>query len=570
MAVSSRYHAFSSPDDIRRQTSALFHRLEMGRKSSPFLGFLEKIRLLPLGRPGILALGRLTFVELSTQDTLTLLRDRKSKGPRIVIPNVFHGHDPRGIRQFLRAAKDPSYLQKLLLREAGFAVAGNFTISTLGRLFEALPVATHSPLLIRICNWRGSGVRWPSEILPDGGEVVAPCRSAEQSKGAKRKRSPIRNVIRAFRTAARNSPYGEKAILRINFESLNIEGLSAEESEAYRIVREMDLMRMETRVPRSNDSFAIYLQEALNLIEAGQKGSKLEATQPRREAYRLIVRARMRLQLPVESAFTITKSTAVKLRLNLLPVRFIEDMVYTNLPDATQSQDALSRVLVIIALSTGRRASDFAGLTMAHFSAILHLTDLTIPDTKTFTVTDLKLPLHRLIPPSLQPYLARVIEQLVLRYDPKTTIYEILTGGKGQATDGKNKMTAIISAAEAESLDNQITRTHTFRYVFGAWAPVVATLAWTPELCDDPRIRPWVEGSHFFCSEMMEVWRKLTVSATADPFVPVSQILGQTSTAELQRVYCVSWTLLLEIAVIRAAAVLKISLKEIRGYPPKA
>jgi len=559
MEVSSRHHGFSSPDDFRRQAADLFHRLEVGKETSSFLGFLEKIRLLPLGRPGVCALARLTFEKLSSHDTLTLRRVQKPKSPRIVIPNVFRGHDPMGIRQFLRVAKDPAHLQKLLLLEAGFVVAGNFTISTLGRLYEALPVPTHSPLLIRICNWRGCSVRWPAEMLLDGGEVIAP-HSGKQSKGAKRKRSRIRAVIRAFRTAGRNSSCGGGPKSGADFEFPDLEGLSADESETYVIIREIVRTRQKTRLPRRDSSFANYLHQAVDLIEAEQKGFKLGSTPPRRQAHRLINEARERLKLPTPSTSVISAPVEVKIRLNLVPIRFIEDLVYTDLPAATETREALARLLVIISLATGRRASDFSGLTLAHFSAVLHFTDLTIPHTKVATVTSLPLPLHRLIPQPIRPYVARVIEQLALRYEKGTTIYEILSGGSGRATDGKDKITAKISAAEAESLDNEVSRSHTHRYAFGAWAPVAATLAWTPELRDDPRIRPWVEGSHFFCPHMLEEWRKLTGSAASDPFDAVSRILGHTSTSELQRVYCVSWTILLEIAVIKAAAALGISM----------
>jgi len=562
--VTARYHAFSSPVTCREEAQFLFDSIKSRKAASSFLRFLEKIRLLPLGRPGVLALGRLKFDEILSNEFLTLRRRERSKAWRqVLVPNVFRGHDPRGIRKFLKAARDPKVLRRLLLQEAGFPSPETFSLSTLGRLYESLPAETHSPLLIRICNFRGTVVRWPAKNLPEGGDIVAagadlPSERDHHRNRRNRRTNRVRKAIRGFRTAIRHaSDHGDPDALP-HYVFPHLEGLSSEEAQAYHVIKEMVAIKNETGVPRSHDALSKYLHDAIDLLEAEQTGSSLRPTKPRIHVQRLIQSARKRLGQPSGCGAIKAGHVTRKVQLNLVPLRFLESLVLRNLPDPLDLPLALGRLLVIIALSTGRRASDFADTTVGHFSLFSNLLDLTILQTKTASVTRIQLPLHRLIPPSLRPYAAQVINALATAYATETTLYEVLTGKKRRIGSGKSKAAHCISSAESESLDDEITRTHTFRYAFGTWAPVAAILAWQPDLCSHPRIQPWVEGSAFFGPEMLAEWRHLTGSATADPFITVSRILGHTSSGELLHSYCTSWVIQLQIAAINAAKALEI------------
>jgi len=562
--VTCRYQAFSSPDGLREQAVILFDRIRLGREMSPFLDFLWKIRLLPLGRPGLLALGRLTLHDFVTTDVLTLSRkSRTGRISRINVPNVFRDHEPVGIRSFLRAARDPAHLRDLLLREARLPLSPTFSFSTLGRLYESLPAASHSGLLIRICNFRGEPVRWPASMHPNGGDIIARQAETSQTLGSKKRRRTawlrsVRKVVRGFRTFARNAPRGD-SVAGLEYVFPTLDGISNEEREDYQIILEIVKIRNETGTPRSPASLSKYLHDAIDLLTAQHNHQKLSPTKSRRQAERLITTARQRLKLSPGHRATHLGAPPSKLKLNLVPVRFLEQTVLESLPDPTDLRRSLGRLLVIIALFTGRRASDYADATVGHFRASFGFLDLNIPSTKSASVKGLNLPLHQLIPPDLHGFLHSVTNALVRSYQPETTLYEILTGKPLKVGCGKEAAREI-SAAEAESLDNTITRTHTFRYAFATWAPIAAILAWNQDLLSDPRIHPWVNDSHFFSLAMLAEWRDLTGSRTADPFVVVSQLLGHTSTSELQRTYCVSWLVQLQIAVVRAAKELKIEL----------
>lgn len=563
--VSSRYGSFSSNQEIREQAAFLFHRISILRSGSPFLSFLHRIRLLPLGRCGLLALSRIEVKRFLSHKHLILRRMQKIKRWRdIIIPNVFLDLSPEGIRQFRRAARDSAFLRDILLNEAGFAVPPAFSFSTLGRLYESMPTITHSPLHIRICNFHEPFVRWPCHYLDAGGPIICETNRTIVNKPLKKRRRKwfrIQMVIKGFRTAIRNASINKDTIMEIHYEFPVLEGLSSDEAEAYSIIQEIVKIQKETKTPKQMTSLSKYLHDAFHILLAEKRKCKLKQNQANRHAQRLIIKARNRLNLVSDCEVIRETDVANKIHLNLVPQRFLEQILANNLPELSDIKLAFSRALAVIFYSTGRRSSDFADVTVGHFSQVLEMRDLTIPNTKSALVKNLHLPLHRLLIPSLRPYVMSVIRTVSEEYSSDTTCSEILSGVKRRIHTDKDQASMIIRAGVVRSLDHKwITRSHTFRYAFGTWAPVAAILAWHQELCSHPLINPWVRDSDFFSPEMLNQWRDLTGSPAADPLKVVSRILGHSNPRELQGTYCVSWTIQLQLAAIIAAKVLGIKI----------
>ena len=331
--------------------------------------------------------------------------------------------------------------------------------------------------------------------------------------------------------------------------------LPKREQGIYQLLLEIVRLCKEERRPHSENSLAKYLREAVAIFDSKIARKSLDVTKPRLQTEKLIHKAQRRVGVP-QTRFRFRKPHRDSGKMNLVPMEFFEQIISKNLPAPGSSNNALAKLLVIISLYTGRRSSDFADVKIRNFSVTDQFFELTIPTTKSKAVKKIRLPLHRLIVPSLREYSRQTIQLLTENFSPDQSIHEIFTGKTLKSGVGRPDSSKI-REFEAASIGHEIQRTHAFRHAFATWAPVAAMLAWNSDICCHPDIFPWVGGSEFFCPEMLAEWRKMTAFPAADPFPVIAQILGHTSPRELQSTYCVSWPVQLRIAAIRAKAELK-------------
>jgi len=552
MALSSRTHSHTSTPALANDARFLLKLLAQFAPSSPLARFLLQSRKLALGKSGLKALGKLPFSAFKESDEIHLKSSSKKNRCRATLPNVFLGLDDEAIRQFLRAARDPKFLRTSLLDKVFYPTNKHFTISRIGRLFEAVVGDHHPSVLIRIANFRGIPARWPEKLLPNGGEwVLHPISSAAGSKPHKGSIFPFaRRVCRDFRNWARDPSKLSK------FDFLEPpEDLSPNEASAYQILREIVRLQENTgKKPISPTSLAKYLLNALDILESKEKRGKLaKATAPSKEALRRIKAACTSLKYErVDGYYTLAKAVERKLKLNLVPIRFLEETVFSKRPLVKDIAKSTSHVILLIDLFTGRRVSDFADVKFSDFSQHLGLLDLTISATKVRSMRGIKLPQHRLLPPPAFEYVKEWATEVLKQHsgNPQITLYELITGQSRTVGTPKDVASEALDRALVKSLNGDLTRLHVLRYSFGTWAPIAATLCWHPDLMIHPRIAPWVKDSLFFSDPQMVQWRDLSSSPTGDPFDVISRILGHTSTGELQRDYCISWTILADISAI--------------------
>lgn len=555
MEISSRYHSYTSTLPLQRKARRLLVRLRAGADHLPLARFLLKIRLLPLGRPGILALGRLTLSELTRAEILSLKSSSKTRKDTVALPNVFRGLEQDAVRQFLKAARDPGYLRKVFLEELGIPTNKHFSLSRLGRLFEAVVGDFHSSVLIRIYNFRGPPARWPSELLPEGGDWVAKVAAPPSPILVKRRIifPFIRRVCCDFRNWSGQSDHPSRT--KVFTFPVAPKTLSVQEALAYRILLEIVRLRIKSGTPKSDTSLAKYLSLGLSILQSEAGGRKYpKITKVLLEAERRVLAARISLGLPNTKVRPHSKKVAPRvLELNLIPIRFLEKLVFSDPPAVEDTPRSTIQAILLIDLFTGRRISDFADATLADFSRHFGLLDLTISSTKVRSTRGIKLPQHRLLPPPALSYVNAWLNEIVKKYRSNLgiTLFELVTGTPRIVGSPKGAASQTLDNALIRSLGGDLSRIHIFRYAYGTWGAVAAVLAWQQELREHPMIAPWVRDSWFFSDGQMEQWKELIGSSTADPILVVSQVLGHINTGELQRDYCIAWVLL---AAISAAA----------------
>jgi hypothetical protein len=244
-----------------------------------------------------------------------------------------------------------------------------------------------------------------------------------------------------------------------------------------------------------------------------------------------------------------------ELELNLVPMRFLEALVFSNLPAVSDLSRSTAHVILLIDIYTGRRIADFADTILGDIIEYFNLLDLTITSTKVQSMRMGKLPLHRLFPLPAMAYIRNWLRALVAAdcYRADITIFELITGNKRILRTSKEVTAQELDRSLVKALDGDMTRMHLFRYTFATWAPIAAMLSWHQNLRTHPIIAPWVRDSYFFSDTQMAQWQALSVSPTADPFTTVSCILGHTNTDELQRDYFMAWHLMAQLTAILAA-----------------
>lgn len=542
----------------------LFKRLQEVQQSCPLAQFLCKLRLLPLGRTAILSLGRLTANAFKAEDLHLPPIKRKNSKRRspAIIPNVFRELPVSAIREFLRACKDSGFFRSKLLA-IGCPVDTRFGIRTFARLAESLLYDYENNTLIEIANFRGLAPRWPAEILSTGGACFTSLhrQDAVSPKGTLRKRISSKRPLpvadrfaKSYRTAVRDRSQidGDEFFY---FPEMPVE-IAHKDREACLILKELFKLRAETNQPRSDTAFSKYLQQVVFVLSHESKRKRIRRIGPEtKQALRLIKAVRMRLKMEPASP-NLAHGNALKkplLNLNLIPIRFVEKMLLDRLPDPANTPISTGRVILLEALFSGRRISDFGEITLGSFQDFCDVSDMTLRRTKIHSVRMLPIPQSRLLPKIVNDYVADWHAYALVRYSKETTLFEIITGNRRVVGSPLESVRTALDPYLIAQTNNSMTRLHLLRYTFGTWSPVAALLAWYPHLTSHSSLHPWTKDSLFFSDSQLEAWRELTACPLASVLEAPRKLLAHTSERELRQTYCISWHLQMLIhALIRA------------------
>ena len=588
--VSTRYQSHTSTPELVDAGVMLWDAIEEYRDSSALAGFLFRLRLLPLGKPGIAALCSLEITDFGGTEWLHL----SSAMPRhatseyvITIPNVFACLPAEAIRDFLRAGRDPEFLRDQCSIKLRCPLPRRFSMSTLARLYEARLSPHHTPLLIRIANFRGEDARWPVEMLLEGKTWIvpatpsAPPAEAEGSdvalgfkeltlpaevegltaaSGNKdstdtlepgRKHRPYLHteaVICAYRTWADDPPEGS------NFEFPEPdERLMKRRRDltAYRILRE--IVRLEAKPGQPLPaSLARYFRDFFTVLSAeAKRKAPPRVSTTMKQMHRLIEEARASLKMPcVKSKGLFSGSPAPRLlKLYLVPFRVLESLILGNPPVLTDVRAVTAYVLQMIDLYSGRRLSDFAATSFRDIVRSGNAMDFTLTKTKTTSSRGIHLPLHRLLPAQCQPILTAWWQMVQDPAFAGITPYEVVTG-TAPSRDSTHVRCRLAEAFQTLDLVT-FARHHQIRYAFASWAPIAVELARSPWLSRHPKLEPWIRDSAFFSEEQLAQWTEILGSQTASAFRAIACILGHSSTHELEVDYCITWSMLMLIASLR-------------------
>lgn len=558
--ISSKKHGFTSSSLLRENESLLWRAVQDAQNFSPLAQFVWKLRLLPLGVPGIKALARVPLTDFAALDWLKLpspMPRHKRTGYALTVPNVFRDLSSQAHKDFLRAARDQMFFRGKVLAEWGFACARRFSLRALARIIESgLPIR-HAPVLIRICNFRGEDARWPVELLPEGANWIACAYTPIRDRKPNRRTFPFptaQSMVRDFsnwvNTHAKPGDQEPKESKGYEF-LIPAKIMSPADTEACKIVVEIVRIARETGTPREYGSLARYLRAVLQVLLAQHKNRRPQRiSAPLKEAHRLVLKARMRLGLPIcndtANHFRGPRSSPV-LKLNLVPFRALESKIIGELGAGEDIATTTAKVLQIVATYTGRRLSDFGLTALGNLHYEAGTTDFTLPRTKAKHVRNIHLPLHRLLPKrALDFYLewlrniTTLVESSILSAD--TTLYELVTGT--HPPHAKEMVRNGLLRAFGKLWPDGVTRYHQCRYAFASFAPLAILIAWHPGITTHPLIQPWIAGSEFFGTQQRDNWQALLGTRTTNPFAIIRTVLGHANEHELEVDYCVSWPLL--------------------------
>ncbi|MEP6668742.1 MAG: hypothetical protein ABJF10_06290 [Chthoniobacter sp.] len=563
--TTARRHGHSTNSKLLADGIYLLEAIQWCR-DEPLASFLSRLRLLPLGVPGITALAALDPSAFIGADWLlipSLMKRHQKSGYSIRVPNVFKGLDADAIQDFLRAAKDPAVLRKLLMAELQYYVSPDFSMRSLARLFEARLHECHSPLLIRVCNFRGQNARWPMAMLEGGtswicSEVKLDADPAPRCpKGRASLYHQTRFLVRRFRKWAGKKDPGVK--FTVSAPNPKLRRDDSQDWSAYELVTEIIRMNTGSGHSGNHSSLARYLREIPRVLAAERKKAKpTRVSQPMKEAHRLMAAARTKLSTSVNAATKGNASSKLfagppperELKLNLIPFGALETMLLHSPATETDLQALTAFVIHLVDVYSGRRLSDFASTALRDIVIVDGATDFTIVATKNTHAPPIHLPLHKLVPAEWQPLVRTWYAASQAAHPEEMTPYELLTGYPPPPTrdDVRAKLNTAFKKLNFVHLD----RHHQVRYAFASWAVVAVELARDPWLLDDSRIQAWIGDSPFFAPAHLAHWLELLGSRTNGAFDLVARILGHSSTDELQVDYCISWPILILISSLRA------------------
>jgi len=559
--TSSRMHGFTSTPSLRENGTRLWHAVEDALPFSLLAQFMWKLRLLPLGVPGIKALTRVPLVDFAESDWLKLpspMPRHRRTGYALTIPNVFRELSPEAHKDFIRASRDQKFLREKVLNEWGFCCDRRFSMRALARLIEAGLHTRHVPVLIRICNFRGEDARWPVNLLPEGDNWIA--HAYAPSRDRKQRRNNIvfpiaRSMVRDFSNWANASAKPDESAIQMEqgYEfRVPDQSMSLADQEACNIVVEIARMSKEAGEPRENGSLARYLRAVPEvLISQHKKRRPKRISAPLKEAHRLVQQARMNLGLPIchdeENRFRGHPEPPI-LQLNLVPFQALETKIIGELTVEENIAVFTVKVLQIVATYTGRRLSDFALTTLGHLHYEAGAADFTLPRTKAKHARNIHLPLHRLLPQHALNYVIEWLRKMTGLVENNgistgTTLYELVTGTR--PPHAKEMVRNGLLRAFDKLLPDGVTRYHQCRYAFASFAPLAILIAYHPSIATHHLITPWITGSEFFGAKQLDNWRALLGTRTTNPFAVIRTTLGHANENELEADYCVSWPLLI-------------------------